>query len=559
MISKIHIKNFRSIKDLIIEPKNLCGLVGMNSAGKTNILKALNILLGETYPTERSFSKDDFYNRCYEEEIFIQIWFEEPLEKCKLTSKENNNKEYCFPDSFIFKHTKKESASISTEFTVINQDGRAFYGSDAARNQISFIYIPSDRNLEKQMSVSQWTLLGKILQRIDGNFRKNSDLENAFKKAMIEPKNILESEFSTGITYKSFKEIFIKMCEQNAEGLTQSFSLDLEIYDPLFYYKTIQLLGIDELGKFNVQELGSGVQNLVLLALFRTYAKVMKNKAVFAIEEPEIYLYPQAQRQLFNSFINLAYPEDGGVGTQIFYTTHNPNFVNANRADEVEMIFKDRENGTCKLNKNKIITKQFLQDAKFKIYTHFNTERNELFFARKIILVEGDADKILFSTLCEKKWMINLNKESVSIIECGGKGGVMYFIGVCRLLGMKNVYAVWDEDPEQATNDHHGNFNYQIDSKNGWEIKPNLEVFLKSKFPEYVFRDDYKVEDAYKWASDVDINSVPNEFNSVRNFILTRNDSVNQCEPKDDGNEIKPCLNSIIKNESEINLADLPF
>ena len=47
------------------------------------------------------------------------------------------------------------------------------------------------------------------------------------------------------------------------------------------------------------------------------------------------------------------------------------------------------------------------EKQKHNIYTHFNPERNELFFARKALLVEGDSDKILFSTLCENKWNIN--------------------------------------------------------------------------------------------------------------------------------------------------------
>lgn len=46
MIKQIQIKNFRSIKDLTIEPQNLCALIGSNSAGKTNVLKAIDMVLG---------------------------------------------------------------------------------------------------------------------------------------------------------------------------------------------------------------------------------------------------------------------------------------------------------------------------------------------------------------------------------------------------------------------------------------------------------------------------------------------------------------------------------
>lgn len=47
-ISKVKIKNYRSIKDLTINfnpSKNI--IVGKNNSGKSNIIKAINIVLGE--------------------------------------------------------------------------------------------------------------------------------------------------------------------------------------------------------------------------------------------------------------------------------------------------------------------------------------------------------------------------------------------------------------------------------------------------------------------------------------------------------------------------------
>lgn len=51
-LSKISIKNFRSIKDLTLvfqEEKNI--IVGRNNSGKSNIIKALDIVLSEGSPT----------------------------------------------------------------------------------------------------------------------------------------------------------------------------------------------------------------------------------------------------------------------------------------------------------------------------------------------------------------------------------------------------------------------------------------------------------------------------------------------------------------------------
>jgi predicted ATP-dependent endonuclease of OLD family len=61
-IQRVHIENFRSIEELDFSPGQYCVLIGENNSGKTNILRALNLALGEIWPTERNFSQEDFYN-----------------------------------------------------------------------------------------------------------------------------------------------------------------------------------------------------------------------------------------------------------------------------------------------------------------------------------------------------------------------------------------------------------------------------------------------------------------------------------------------------------------
>ncbi len=58
MISTINISNFRSIKELYVEPKNLSALIGPNSAGKTNVLKAIDLVLGEGWTTKAKVARN---------------------------------------------------------------------------------------------------------------------------------------------------------------------------------------------------------------------------------------------------------------------------------------------------------------------------------------------------------------------------------------------------------------------------------------------------------------------------------------------------------------------
>ena len=79
-IKRVHIENYRSIKSLDFEPGGYCVLIGENNAGKSNILRALNLVLGESWPSERSFTEDDFFNRDTENDIVIQVFFDSTWE-----------------------------------------------------------------------------------------------------------------------------------------------------------------------------------------------------------------------------------------------------------------------------------------------------------------------------------------------------------------------------------------------------------------------------------------------------------------------------------------------
>ena len=76
-ITKVIIENYRSIKHLEVVFNPLQGLIGANSAGKSNILRALNLVLGEKYPMPHSLNKMDFYNEDYSNNIKTIFRFDE--------------------------------------------------------------------------------------------------------------------------------------------------------------------------------------------------------------------------------------------------------------------------------------------------------------------------------------------------------------------------------------------------------------------------------------------------------------------------------------------------
>ena len=76
-ITKVRIENYRSVKYTEFEPGMLCGLIGPNNAGKSNILKALGLVLGESWPSLRLIDEADFYAYSSDKDIVITVWFDE--------------------------------------------------------------------------------------------------------------------------------------------------------------------------------------------------------------------------------------------------------------------------------------------------------------------------------------------------------------------------------------------------------------------------------------------------------------------------------------------------
>ncbi|RKS42527.1 putative ATP-dependent endonuclease of OLD family [Gillisia mitskevichiae] len=510
MIKSILIENFRSIQSLFIKPRNLTAILGPNSTGKTNVLKAIDLVLGEGWTTKAKVARELFNDP--NEDINIEIEFNLPI---------------MVPGNGGYPPTPVSSIKLNmslypdlTAKTTIN-NGVTFYGQEKFKKLCHFIYIPSERNLNSELRVSQWTMLGKMMKLIYENYISHFEndenrLKQEFKIKMKPAKDFLENDFSENeVTFKKFSEKFKQKCDENSAGLASDFNPVLDIYNINWFYKTLQIHISEDNPDlhFDSTEVGAGMQNLLMISIFQTYSELMGGKVIFGIEEPEIYLYPQAQRSLYKSFQNLS------EKTQILYTTHNPNFVDPQRAYEIEMLQKNKKDGTYNFEKSDFINELEADKQRFKIYSHFNTERNEIFFAKKILFVEGESDKIFYQTILETKWGIDIDRIGLSIIDCNGKGGVIYFSGLCSALGMNNYFSIWDSDDELE--DKYKVLSNLIKNSRGLELSPNLESFLNEKSGTEKLNPNSKdkIKPAYNYALSIEKESIPKEFEVIKEFI----------------------------------------
>jgi predicted ATP-dependent endonuclease of OLD family len=128
-----------------------------------------------------------------------------------------------------------------------------------------------------------------------------------------------------------------------------------------------------------------------------------------------MFLHPQMQRSLYKTLRKI------GETNQVIYTTHSPHFVSVPDYRDVLLVRRDDE-GTY------VIQSSLAADNKRreKFLKELDPERGELFFARRLLLVEGDTEKLSYPAYAAKLKR-DLDRAGATIVEVGGKRNLKDF------------------------------------------------------------------------------------------------------------------------------------
>jgi hypothetical protein len=163
-------------------------------------------------------------------------------------------------------------------------------------------------------------------------------------------------------------------------------------------------------------------------------ATVGASGLVLLIEEPELYLRPQAQRYLYRLLRTIT-----EAGNQVIYSTHAPTFLNVGRLEELAFVSQAGDAGIRIRQPGPLAL-----ESEFRLLAEFDAERSELFLARAALLVEGATEKMVFPFVFRALGH-DVDREAITIVECGGKSNIPLFAQVCTAAGIPFV-AVHDRD-----------------------------------------------------------------------------------------------------------------
>jgi CRISPR-associated exonuclease Cas4 len=357
-----------------------------------------------------------------------------------------------FQDEYIQAHR------TDLTFTENLEDGPLLGVKNVAAGILpEFYLVPAVRDLSDEAKVKGTTIFGKLLQRAikdmaerDPRFVElREQLRRLVGELNLRPEGPTAPVSALGRIESSLA------AELTAWNVTVSIEVTPPEIEKLFELGTE--LHLDDGLETLAERKGHGLQRAVLFALLRAWAKVLHSpreggettarqaseSAYFAIEEPELFLHPHAQRQLLASLHEIA----GAPEHQVFICTHSTHFVDMEQYRQIAVVTKpNAATGTrVRQSTQDLFEGQDAAERKRRFHMAYwvNPDRGEMFFARKVVLTEGETEKVLFPFLAKKLGCFDAN---VSVIDCGSKFNLPLYVAILNAFHIPYC-VVHDEDP----------------------------------------------------------------------------------------------------------------
>lgn len=182
---------------------------------------------------------------------------------------------------------------------------------------------------------------------------------------------------------------------------------------------------------------GHGLQRCIIFTLLQSLILNQRNQLIpqedtesdkrtiiLGVEEPELYIHPQLSK-LFNDVL-----QEFSKTDQVIFSTHSPLFIDAASCESIAIVSKRNYEQGTEIKVCDITAFDGLSGKKiYKGYTRFNPEINEMFFAKKVILVEGPEDRIAltYHFQHEAKIQNRMEELDMTVIVAGGKQSIPFF------------------------------------------------------------------------------------------------------------------------------------
>jgi predicted ATP-dependent endonuclease of OLD family len=389
----------------------------------------------------------------------------------------------------------EHSESIPQE-RVTGDEKMLGWKSKLKANLPKYFYVPAIKNVADDLKNTKTSALGELISWLSNSVSK--EIKEEFKVESEKLVDVLLKKIDDDGTGKSKIGAINKALNENI-GFDIGCTLELkfgspEIEDIVFPQPKV----FAQDGYYSeITEKGHGVQRLALFSLLRTYNTFDFGKSttdrnmIIGIEEPEIYLHPPLKRSTYSLLRKISEGDD-----QVVYCTHDSLFLSVEYFDEIRLFRKSDEKApktsVYEFSVQKVIDfykKNYGltvddKSIRHRFYHIIDESKNEGFFAKKIILIEGDTEKYALPNYFSAKGLdIDINR--IAIISAGSVDNITYLLLIFNEFRVP-CYAIFDGDrPEIDPNTLTGN--QRDDALNKSKRNKELFTFLNKPVPADLF------------------------------------------------------------------------
>ncbi|MBU0614126.1 AAA family ATPase, partial [Patescibacteria group bacterium] len=345
---------------------------------------------------------------------------------------------------------------------VLIQSLDQFYGINSTGKLspfIQWVFIPASKDIIEESQESKNSAFEKLLERtvrskIDFS-EKISDLKD---KVCVQYKTIIDAE-----------QVELKNISNSLQRRLQVWAhpdITAKVRWNIDEEKAVKIDEPSALSQFGergfegaLSRFGHGLQRSYLFALLQELNELNDQSAptlIMAIEEPEIYQHPPQSKYLAETLYELA-----GNNTQIMICSHSPLYVPGNDFEKVRIVREEGQPSSSYVSKftyedlSKVLQEaggDFIkeQGTMAKLFPLLNAIINEMFFCKKLILVEGieDIGYITTQLVLDNK-MNQFRKNGCHIVPVGGKTSLIQTLAMAKLLDI-SVFMIFDADTHIA-------------------------------------------------------------------------------------------------------------
>lgn len=452
-IQSISIENYRSFGDIQefsfpnSDYRKPISIIGYNNAGKSNFLNALLYGIGEKFISAKTYELSDLHNLDFDNHIHIKTTIEASD----------------FAPQNQWGHRQTLAGQYHIYTSIENDELKSncdpsFFGKGKHYN----IFYINFHNIKEEIS-TQKTSWGNLKSFLAKHIQKLVDADNTMKAKKgnfeTEVKDATDKVLDNS-QLKQFIETIQRNYHQNLRNNSCFVDFGLPNYEDIFLKMMFKVgLNGNSENLIPIDHFGDGFISMFVMAVIQAIAETnIDDRCLFLFEEPESFLHENHQ-EYFYKMVLCTLAEKGH---QVIYTTHSDRMIDAFDTKGIIRLDTDENNQTIKaynnignfvdplLGLNPADFDEPINVARFNEYIKtVEPNLNRMLFSKKVILVEGPNDVLVYKEIIRKKVLeaialrtdiINKNKfadtylnfENISFVCHHGKATALYIVELCK-------------------------------------------------------------------------------------------------------------------------------